>query len=104
MAGRLTDVVVQRRQEMGLSQGELARASGVSRPTVIALEQGKSLRLESLEQILAVLGMRLSTEVIEQNEAAVPRRVRRPEPEIIRPGQRFPTLDQLMRQARELYG
>ena len=54
---RLTNAIRELRTERGLTQAELADAVGVTRQTVIAIEQGKySPSLEMAFQISRVLG------------------------------------------------
>ena len=54
---RLTNAIRELRTERGLTQAELADAIGVTRQTVIAIEQGKySPSLEMAFQISRVLG------------------------------------------------
>jgi HTH-type transcriptional regulator / antitoxin HipB len=50
-----------RRKALRLSQQELADLAGVSKPSVVAAEQGKTtLRLSVLEGIAGALGFRLA--------------------------------------------
>jgi putative transcriptional regulator len=54
---RLTNAIRELRTERGLTQADLADAIGVTRQTVIAIEQGKySPSLEMAFQISRVLG------------------------------------------------
>ena len=54
---RLTNAIRELRTERGLTQADLADAVGVTRQTVIAIEQGKySPSLEMAFQISRVLG------------------------------------------------
>ena len=54
---RLTNAIRELRTERGLTQADLAEAVGVTRQTVIAIEQGKySPSLEMAFQISRVLG------------------------------------------------
>jgi hypothetical protein len=48
-----------RRVELGLSQAQLARLSGLSRQTVVGLENGalRDLGVNRVEQVMAVLGL-----------------------------------------------
>ena len=58
---RLTNAIRELRTERGLTQAELADAVGVTRQTVIAIEQGKySPSLEMAFQISRVLGAPLT--------------------------------------------
>jgi transcriptional regulator with XRE-family HTH domain len=52
-------VVRARREELGLSQGQLARLSGLSRQTLVGLENGslKDLGVNRAGQVLSVLGL-----------------------------------------------
>lgn len=47
------------RTALGLSQSDLAERAGVSRPTVIGMELGRPLRMDTLQRILDVLGLEL---------------------------------------------
>ncbi|WP_230206732.1 helix-turn-helix domain-containing protein [Novosphingobium sp. Gsoil 351] len=52
------DEAVRRRKQEGLTQAQLATLAGVSRPTVVAFEQGEiNLRFERLIAILDALGL-----------------------------------------------
>ena len=57
--GALAAVLVARRQELDLSQGELADLAGVARGPVVRLETGRPVSLEALLAILEVLGLHL---------------------------------------------
>ena len=49
---------IQKRKEQRLTQAHLAVLSGVSKPTIVAFEHGKtSLKLETALKILSTLGM-----------------------------------------------
>jgi DNA-binding XRE family transcriptional regulator len=53
-----------RRRSLGLLQSEAAMQSGVSRPTFIAIEQGKeTARIGQVMQICRDLGLRLTAEL-----------------------------------------
>lgn len=57
---RVTNVLRGLREEAGFTQAELARRVGVTRQTLIAIEQGKySPTLELAFQLCRVLGVRL---------------------------------------------
>lgn len=45
------------RVSRGWSQGELAVAAGVSRPTVARIEAGNDVSISSLEKVAAALGL-----------------------------------------------
>jgi transcriptional regulator with XRE-family HTH domain len=83
-----------RRLAKGLTQQDVCRLAGVSRPSVIAAEQGKPLQTAVLQKILAVLDLDL--DVTDLSSAAPLRNVVRPAVEPARRGQRFPTIRQLM--------
>lgn len=57
--GVLAAVVVARRQELSLSQQELADLAGVARGTVLSLEAGRTVSLDVLLSLLQVLGLHL---------------------------------------------
>ncbi len=57
--GPLAAVVAARRQELDLSQSELADLAGVARGPVVRLETGRPVSLETLFAILEVLGLHL---------------------------------------------
>lgn len=57
--GRLAAVLVARRQELGLTQTELADLAGVGRGPVVALEAGRTASLESFLALLQALGLHL---------------------------------------------
>ncbi len=77
--------VAKRRKERGLRQADLARAAGVSRATIDALENGRrgELGFGKLTQILAAVGLAFSL------TGAATRR---------------PTLDELMQEAERDQG
>jgi DNA-binding XRE family transcriptional regulator len=52
-------VLVARRQELGLTQTDLADLAGVARGPVVALEAGRLANLEVLLAVLQVLGLHL---------------------------------------------
>lgn len=52
----IAEVIRTLRTRRGLSQRELARVAGVSRPTVVTLERGGMGRLAPLERVLTALG------------------------------------------------
>ncbi|MHB8354916.1 MAG: helix-turn-helix transcriptional regulator [Burkholderiales bacterium] len=58
----LACLMAERRKELHLTQEDLAQKARVSRQTVIALEQGRSLQIDKLRRILDVLGMTLTIE------------------------------------------
>ncbi|HEX2736750.1 MAG TPA: helix-turn-helix transcriptional regulator [Acidimicrobiia bacterium] len=58
---RAGDLIFEARRRAGLSQAELARRAGVSRPTVNAYERGRrEPGAEALQRLLAAAGSRLS--------------------------------------------
>ncbi len=60
-----SSVLASVREDVGLSQAELARRAGTSRPTLSAYERGRiSPTLATFERILAAAGYRLSTKPI----------------------------------------
>jgi uncharacterized protein len=57
---RAGELIFEARRRAGLSQAELARRAGVSRPTVNAYERGRrEPGVEALERLLAAAGSRL---------------------------------------------
>lgn len=59
---RVTNTIRSHRENAGLTQAELARRLGVTRQTLIAIEQGKySPSLELAFQIAREFGVRLDT-------------------------------------------
>ncbi|MHB8254742.1 MAG: helix-turn-helix domain-containing protein [Acidiferrobacter sp.] len=102
MTDSLAKILSSRRKAINLTQGNLARMAQVSRPTIVALEQGRSLQMDVLARILAALGMTLTAEITQMNQVA-PHRPGRPLRDLPVPGQRFPNIDQLMRKARVYY-
>lgn len=57
--GALAAVLAARRQELGLTQTELAELAGVARGPVVAAESGRSVSLEVLLALVQVLGLHL---------------------------------------------
>lgn len=57
--GALAAVVAMRRQELSLTQAELAELAGTAKGPVVALEAGRSVSLEVLLSVLDVLGLHL---------------------------------------------
>lgn len=58
---KLVTEVIERRIEMGLSQRDLARLSGVKQPAIARLETlGSIPRLDTLVKILKVLGLKIN--------------------------------------------
>lgn len=52
------------REEVGLSQRELAKRMGISQPRVAAIEQSRNVTLDVLEQYVSGLGARLEVKVV----------------------------------------
>lgn len=66
MGADLAHQVARRRRALGLRQEDVARLAGVSRATVIAIEQGReTLQVDKLRRVLEVLDLVL---VIERRE------------------------------------
>lgn len=65
----LGDQIAQRRKALKLSQGELARKSGVSRATIDALENGRAgeLGFSKLTKLLAAVGLELKLQAAGSN-------------------------------------
>lgn len=57
--GNLAAALATRRQELALTQTELADLAGVGRGAVVALEAGRAASLEVLLALLQVLGLHL---------------------------------------------
>lgn len=57
--GPLAAGVAARRQELGLTQGELSDLAGVARGPIVALEAGRTVSLDVLLAVLEVLGLHL---------------------------------------------
>lgn len=57
--GPFAAVVTARRQELDLTQNELAELAGVARGPIIALEAGRTVSLDVLVAVLEVLGLHL---------------------------------------------
>ncbi len=57
----LIEFVKSRRKELGITQEELARKSGVGLRFIRELEQGKeTLRLDKINQVIALFGHKMS--------------------------------------------
>lgn len=61
-AHELGDAVRSLRRARGWTQADLARIAGVSRPALIRLERGESVRVSTLMDVLTFLGARLRVE------------------------------------------
>ncbi len=57
--GPFAAVITARRQELDLTQSDLAELAGVARGPVIALEAGRTVSLDVLLAVLEVLGLHL---------------------------------------------
>lgn len=57
--GPLAAVLAARRQELDLTQSELADLAGVVRGPIVALEAGRTVSLDVLLSVLEVLGLHL---------------------------------------------
>ncbi|HEY1135372.1 MAG TPA: helix-turn-helix domain-containing protein [Nocardioides sp.] len=57
--GALAAVVAARRQELDLTQGDLADLASVARGSVVSLEAGRTVSLDVLLSLLDVLGLHL---------------------------------------------
>ena len=65
----LIDFVKSRREQLGLTQQELAERAGVGLRFVRDLEQGKeSLRLDKVNQVLAMFGHKMGPIKIEERD------------------------------------
>ena len=68
MNGNLSRFVKEKRKQFGLTQQELSEKSGVGLRFVRELEQGKkTLRMDKVNQVLALFGSELSATVINKN-------------------------------------
>jgi len=57
---RLIDVLIRRRQYLGLSQADLAKRTGVDQSTLSKLEAGKTdVKLSTLQRLIKELGMQI---------------------------------------------
>lgn len=61
---RLATALTALREEVGLSQRQLADAIGVSQPRIAAIERSRNVTLEVLEKYVAALGGRLEVSVV----------------------------------------
>lgn len=57
--GALAAILASRRQELDLTQGDLADLAGVARGGVVALEAGRTVSMDVLLSVLHVLGLHL---------------------------------------------
>ncbi len=53
----ITQETKERRKQLGITQAKLSVITGVSKPTIIGFEKGKSIRLDSFIMIRVALGM-----------------------------------------------
>jgi len=68
MNGKLSTFIKEKRKQFGLTQQDLSEKSGVGLRFVRELEQGKStLRMDKVNQVLALFGAELSTAEIERS-------------------------------------
>ena len=68
MNGNLSTFVKEKRKQFGLTQQELSEKSGVGLRFVREMEQGKNtLRMDKVNQALALFGAELSATVINKN-------------------------------------
>ena len=56
-------VLAQIRQQVGITQAEVAQRLGVSQPTYAECERGSNMRIGTLQKIVAALGGKLSFHV-----------------------------------------
>ena len=69
MNDKLVTFVKRRRKHLGLTQTELADRAGVGLRFIRDLEQGKqSLRMDKVNQVLALFGSRLAPVPVERDE------------------------------------
>lgn len=69
----LIEFVKSRRKELGITQEELARKSGVGLRFIRELEQGKeTLRLDKINQVIALFGHKMSpVKIIFRNDEEI---------------------------------
>jgi y4mF family transcriptional regulator len=68
MSCNLSTFIKEKRKQFGLTQQDLSDKSGVGLRFVRELEQGKnSLRMDKVNQVLALFGAELSATVINKN-------------------------------------
>ena len=66
---KLSTFIKEKRKQFGLTQQDLSEKSGVGLRFVRELEQGKStLRMDKVNQVLALFGAELSATAIERND------------------------------------
>lgn len=89
-----------KRLRLGLTQFDVSYKAGVSRPTVIAAEQGRPLNMAALQSILKVIELELDVRdfPLAHDKAA------RPVAEPALRGQRFPLIGQVMARAQRQGG
>ncbi len=88
-----------RRKALGLTQAELAHRAGVSRATLIAVEQGSVTQTDTLRVVAEALGTQLT---LEQGVPAPENPWVSPPVLPARRGQRFPNIYELMAANRGL--
>jgi HTH-type transcriptional regulator/antitoxin HipB len=74
-ARRIGDAIRLHRRASGLTQQSLAELAGVGVSTVHAIEHGReSVRLDTLQRVLEVLGMRLAVEgpLLDSDDTGLP--------------------------------
>ena len=66
---RLMEYYSQLRKQMGVSQSELERITGMSRPTINRYERGKLMpTVRAMSRLLASMGYRLAIVPLDENE------------------------------------
>lgn len=66
MANILYDLIIERKNELGVNSAELAQLAGVSEPTIKKLERGEDISLASLRDVC--LAMDLVLTVVDRKE------------------------------------
>jgi len=69
MSYKLPTFIKEKRKQFGLTQQDLSEKSGVGLRFVRELEQGKNtLRMDKVNQVLALFGAELSATIIDKND------------------------------------
>lgn len=93
MGSTLGQQIKARRKALGLTQAEIAERAGISRATLIALEQGSLTQTDTLRKVGELLGLRL---VLETDTTDHNKPWDRPGVQPARRGQRFPNIYEIL--------